>query len=370
MANKKDYYEILGVSKNATEKEIKSAYRKLAMQYHPDRNSAPNAEEKFKEVSEAYEILSDNDKRAKYDRFGHNAFDPNSYSFGDSEDIFKSFFESFSTGFGSGDVFGDIFGSGFGGSSNEYQYGEDLQTAIYLDFNQAIFGTETTLNLDKYESCDFCKGTGAESKNDFSTCYDCNGSGQIKQRIAIFSTIKPCPACRGEGRIIKKSCHKCHGKKTIKSKVLQTIKIMPGVENGDAMKLKGFGNPSPVTGKNNGDLYIVIYVKESKVYKKLNNNDLYIKMPLSIKSIMLEEIIEIPTPYGYKSFKLDNDLNLTEPIILKGCGYPYKNSSQKGNLVVQLDVYIPKLNKEENKQLQKIMADKDDKKRENWLKQF
>ncbi|AZZ65489.1 molecular chaperone DnaJ [Metamycoplasma phocicerebrale] len=371
MSKKRDYYEILGINKNATEKEIKTAYRKLAMQYHPDKNSSPDAEEKFKEISEAYEILSDSDKRAKYDKYGHSAFDPNSYSFGDSEDIFRSFFENFGsgfgTGFGTGDIFGDIFGSF--GNQKQKSYGSDMQMALHLDFNDAIFGTEINLNLEKYEKCDFCNGNGAESKNDIVTCYDCNGTGQVKQRIAIFSTITPCRTCNGQGKIIRNKCHKCNGKKSIKKNIVQKLSIMPGVENGDTIKLQGFGLPSETSGTNNGDLYIVISVKPSKNYKK-QNNDLYITMPLSIKSILLEETIEIPTPYGRKQIKLSNNQSLNEPLVFKNCGYPYKNSSRRGNLIVSLDVYIPKFNKDENKQIKDLMIDKEDKKREDWLKQF
>ncbi|PZW01431.1 molecular chaperone DnaJ [Metamycoplasma auris] len=368
MKNKRDYYEVLGINKNATEKEIKTAYRKLAMQYHPDRNKAPDAEEKFKEISEAYEILSDSQKRAKYDKFGHGAFDPNSYSFGDSEDIFSSFFQSFNSSFSGGSFFDDIFGS-FGGFETETnKRGQDLQLVLNISFEDAIFGREVEIDLDKYDRCDFCNGSGAESPNDIVTCSECHGSGQIKQRIAIFSTIKPCPKCNGTGKKINHVCHKCKGKKILKNTIRQKIKITPGIDNGDSIRLKGMGKPS-ADGSNNGDLYIVFSVATSKMYKK-QNNDLYLIMPLSIKSILCEETISIPTPYGKKEIKLDNKINLNEPIRIKNYGYPYKNSNSRGDLYIRLDLYIPNLNTDEIKQIKKLFENKNDTKREEWLKKF
>lgn len=368
MANKRDYYEILGINKNATEKEIKSAYRKLAMQYHPDRNSAPDAEEKFKEVSEAYEILSDANKRAKYDKFGHSAFDPNSYSFGNSEDIFSSFFESFGSGFSGGSFFDDIFGS-FGGFGNEANArGQDLQLVLNVNFEDAIFGKEVEINLDQYDMCDGCGGSGADSPQDIITCSECHGSGQISKRIAIFSTIKTCPKCNGSGKIINKTCSKCKGKKTTKNQIRKKISIIPGIESGDSIKISGFGKPS-VNGSHVGDLYLVFSVAQSKLYKK-QNNDLFLSMPLSIKSVLLEETISVPTPYGKKQVKLSHNLDLNEPIRIKNCGYPYKNSNSKGDLFIHLDLYIPKLNHHENSQIKELFKDKTDTKREEWLKKF
>lgn len=367
MAKKRDYYEILGIDKSASEKEIKSAYRKLAMQYHPDKNSSPDAEEKFKEISEAYEILSDQNKRSKYDKFGHSAFDPNSYSFGNSEDIFSSFFESFGSGFSGADFFGDIFGS-FNNYEAENKRGLDLQLVLNINFEDAIFGKEVEINLDKYDICDFCNGSGAESKNDIVSCMDCNGSGKVHQRISIFSTIKPCKTCNGLGKTIHKKCHKCNGKKSIKNNVKQRISIIPGVQDGDTIKINGLGKPS-LNWHMPGDLYIVFSINPSKLFKK-NNNDLFITMPLSLKSILLEEKILIPTPYGKTEFKLNHDLKLNEPIKIKNAGYPYKNSNHKGDLYINLDIYIPKLSKEENKQINELFKDKQDAKREEWLKKF
>ncbi|BAP39586.1 molecular chaperone DnaJ [Metamycoplasma canadense] len=368
MSNKRDYYEVLGISKNATEKEIKTAYRKLAMQYHPDKNSAPDAEEKFKEVSEAYEILSDENKRAKYDKFGHNAFDPNGYSFGNSEDIFSSFFENFGSGFSQSGFFDDIFGS-FGGFENQNnKRGYDLQLVLNISFEDAIFGKEVDLKLDRYEPCDFCNGSGAENPNEIVKCNNCHGSGKIQQKIAIFTTVKPCPLCNGQGKRINKSCHQCKGKKSVKKSVNKKIQIIPGVDNGDSIKVSGFGKPSE-NGHIPGDLYIVFSINPSKLYKK-NNNDLFLQMPLSIKSILLEETISIPTPYGFKDFRLDNNLKINEPIKIKNCGYPYKNSNHKGDLYINLDLYIPKLSRDEESAIKNIFKNKNDIKREEWLKKF
>lgn len=368
MSNKRDYYEILGINKNATEKEIKGAYRKLAMQYHPDKNSAPDAEEKFKEVSEAYEILSDPAKREKYDKFGHNAFDPNAYHFGNSEDIFSSFFESFGSGFSGADIFGDIFSSFNNYEDQDNKKGQDLQLVVNINFEDAIFGKTIELNLDKYETCDYCHGTGAESNADIVTCSTCNGAGKIQQRVAIFSTVKTCPTCKGLGKKINKFCHECNGQKTKKVKVTQRVEIPGGVEDGDTIRIKGLGKPSSYTN-NPGDLYLVFSITPSKKYKKINN-DLYIEMPLSIKSYLLEDEIEIPTPYGNKKIKIDHSLKINEPFKVKNCGYPYKNSNYKGDLYIKFDLYMPKLSREENKNLKEIFEDKNDTKREEWLKKF
>ncbi|WP_438340789.1 molecular chaperone DnaJ [Mycoplasma sp. 125] len=368
MMNKRDYYEVLGINKSATEKEIKAAYRKLAMQYHPDKNKNADAEEKFKEISEAYEILSDTNKRAKYDKFGHNAFDANGYQFGDSEDIFRSFFEGFGGGFSGADIFGDIFGSFSNFDESNHQRGQDLQLILNIDFEDALYGKTIDLNLDKYEVCGHCKGSGADTLSDVILCNNCHGSGKIQQRVAIFTTIKPCPVCLGLGKKINKICHQCHGKKTVNSKTIQKINIPVGIEDGDTIRIVGFGKPSS-NGNNIGDLYIVFAIKPSKKYKKINN-DLYIEMPLSIKSLLLEEEINVPTPYGTKKIKLDHSIKINEPFKIKNCGYPYKNSSSKGDLFIKFDLYVPKLSKSDNSQIKEIFKNTSDTKREEWLKKF
>ncbi|WP_412031322.1 molecular chaperone DnaJ [Metamycoplasma buccale] len=363
--NKRDYYEILGISKDATEKDIKSAYRKLAMQYHPDRNKAPDAEEKFKEISEAYEVLSDPDKRAKYDKFGHSAFDQS--SFGYSEDIFADFFKSFkdSFSFDSGNPFEDIFGFS---SRKRNTRGEDLQMNITIDFMDAVHGKNTSLKLNKTEICSNCKGSGAESENDIQTCDRCNGGGQIEQRMGFFSTIRTCNKCGGTGKLIRKICHVCNASGYERKQVIQNVEIPAGIRNGQSLKLNGFGMPS-LNGGKPGDLYIKIIIKSHKYYERIND-DIILNVPISIKSIILEEEVEIPTPYGKTKIKLNKNIKLDGVIKLSGYGFPILNTKHKGDLIVSIKPYIPTFNKNDMNDLTNILNNSKDDTYKKWLDEF
>ncbi|TPR54104.1 molecular chaperone DnaJ [Metamycoplasma neophronis] len=370
MENKKrDYYEVLGISKNATEKEIKSAYRKLAMQYHPDRNKEPGAEEKFKEASEAYEVLSDPEKRKKYDQFGHGAFDQNFFHY--SEDIFSSFFDSFRETFGgfggNGNPFEDIFG--FGGSSRRAKAkGDDLQMRLTIDFNDAIFGKTTQVKLNKTEKCGNCGGSGAESAADLVTCDLCKGSGHIQKSMGFFSTLSECNKCGGAGKIIKNACKTCSGHGYVKKEVLETINIPAGVTSGQTIQLAGYGMPS-TNGGENGDLYIVINVRPDKNFERINN-DIILSVPISIKSIILEEEIEIPTPYGKQKVKLNKNMQLDGIITLQGFGFPIINTKRKGNLIVTIKPYVPEFKKEDKEKLKQIFDNSKDDVYKKWLEKF
>ncbi|ACF07189.1 chaperone protein DnaJ [Metamycoplasma arthritidis] len=364
---KRDYYEVLGVSKNATEKEIKSAYRKLAMQYHPDRNKEQGAEEKFKEATEAYEVLSDAEKRAKYDKYGHGAFDQSSFQYSDDlfGDIFKSFRDSFTSGgFGSG-TFEDLFG--FGRSSRNTR-GEDLESTVTIEFLDAIFGKEVKLKLNKSTICSNCNGSGANSPSDVIVCSKCNGHGQVTKKMGFFSTVTTCPQCGGTGKTIKNVCHVCHGSTYETKQVIETVKIPAGVQNMQRIVVKGYGMPSNHGGKP-GDLYISINIKPHEYYERIND-DIVLTVPVSIKSILLEEEIEIPTPYGRTKIKLKKDTKLDAVIKLSNYGFSILNSKKRGDLVVVLKPYIPSLDKEASEELKIIFAKNEDNQYKKWLDKF
>ncbi|WP_277872279.1 molecular chaperone DnaJ [[Mycoplasma] falconis] len=366
---KRDYYEVLGINKNATDKEIKSAYRKLAMQYHPDRNKEEGAEEKFKEVSEAYEVLSDPEKRKKYDQFGHGAFDQSSFHY--SEDIFNSFFSQFKdafSGFGSFDGFGDIFG--FGGSSRQRRNtkGDDLQMRMSIDFMDSIKGKNAQVRLTKHSKCQTCNGRGAENDSDIVSCDKCHGSGQVKIRSGFFTQVMPCDKCGGYGQIIKKPCKTCSGKGHEQKDVYENINIPAGISSGEAIKMEGFGMPSE-NGGENGDLYIIVNVRADKHFERLNN-DLVLSVPVSIKDIMLGNKITIPTPYGNEEIQLKPDMKLDSILTLKGLGVPYRGTNKKGNLIITLKPYIPKMKNESKEKIAEIFDNTNNDEYKKWLETF
>lgn len=363
---KRDYYEVLGVSKDASEKDIKSAYRKLAMQYHPDRNKEPGAEEKFKEATEAYEVLSDPEKRAKYNKYGHGAFDQSSFQYSEDifGDIFKTFRDSFGGGFGSG-TFEDLFG--FGGHSRSTR-GDDLESSVTIDFLDAVFGKDIQLKLNKSTICSNCNGSGADSPSDIVVCSKCGGSGQVTRKMGFISAVTTCPQCAGSGKSIKKVCHVCHGSAYETKQVVETIKIPAGVQNMQRIIVKGYGMPSNRGGKP-GDLYITINIKPHKYYERVND-DIVLSVPVSIKSILLEEEIEIPSPYGKVKLKLKKDTKLDAIIKIANHGFTILNSKKKGDLVVVLKPYIPDLDKASSEELKTIFAKNDDNEYKKWLDKF
>ncbi|RMA77459.1 molecular chaperone DnaJ [Metamycoplasma subdolum] len=362
---KRDYYEVLGISKDATEKEIKSAYRKLAMQYHPDRNKEPDAEEKFKEVSEAYEVLSDASKREKYDKFGHQAFDPNSFHY--SEDIFSDFFKQFQDAFDGGGFggFGDFFG--FNSSNSQYENsGKDLQMTLTIDFLEACKGASKTIKIKKYELCSHCKGTLADSPSDIKKCSTCRGSGKIQKSLGFFSTVMMCSTCNGTGKEILKTCHLCRGKGHLVEDVEKTIDIPAGIIEGQSLRLAGWGIPSK---NSEGDLYILIQIKSHPFYQRLGN-DIGLSVPISIVDILLEKEIEIPTPWGNKKVKLKKNMPLNGSIRLDNYGFSILHSSKKGALIVSFNPYMPKVDKETQEKLNNIFANIKDEEYLKWLKKF
>lgn len=358
--NKKDYYEVLGVSKNATDAEIKSAFRKLAKKYHPDVSKEANAAEKFKEAQEAYSVLSDKDKRSKYDQFGHAAFDGNG-----------GFGGGFSGGFGfddidASDILRDIFGNGFGfntGSSffggggsrkNRATKGPDLNVIFEMSFEEAAFGTETTINLDIMDNCDNCDGHGGTG---VKTCPDCSGSGYIKEQqrsiLGAFVTQRTCPTCNGTGETYTTKCTSCKGtgKKKVKKNII--VKVPAGVDTGDHLRVAGKG-PAGENGGPNGDVYIEIKVKEHELFRR-DDNDLFITLPLTITEAVLGCKKEVPTLEGNVILSVPAGSQSGEKHRIKGKGLKSPAKRGTGDLYVILKVVTPtKLDRKQKKLLEEL----------------
>lgn len=347
-----DYYEILGVEKNASKDEIKKAFRTLARKYHPDVNKEPDAEEKFKQIGKAYEILSDDEKRSVYDRYGEDGVQQQGYSsqfdfgFGGLDEIFSSFFGDF----------------GFGGrpkDPNAPRRGDDLRLDLQIEFDDAYHGTDKEIEVNHLETCTACNGTGAEPGTQKTSCPTCGGSGQVKHitrtPLGNFSQISTCPKCQGTGSVIQTPCNKCHGSGQIDVKKKFTLHIPAGIETGIKMRVSSGGNAG-INGGDSGDLYVVIHVKTHPVFKRDGVN-LYINQPVSVAQATLGDTLTIPTPIGEAPLKLHSGSQHNEVFKIKDEGMPYiNNPKQKGDLFVQLNVTIPKnLSKEEQKLYQQIL---------------
>jgi len=357
MASKRDYYEILGISKGATEDEIKKAYRKMAVKWHPDKNPGnKDAEEKFKELGEAYEVLSDPDKRAAYDRFGHQAFEQGSGfpggatgaggGFHDPFDIFREVF-----GGGGGGVFGDIFGEAFGGGRGPSGQGADLRYDLEISLEEAVRGTEKEIAIRKPQRCEECDGKGAAPGSRIVTCSTCGGRGQVSVSRGFFSMTQTCPTCQGSGQSIEKPCPVCNGEgrheKTSKIK----IKIPAGVDTGSRLRSPGQGEAG-VRGAPPGDLYIVIHLKAHPVFER-HDNDLYCEMPISFVKATLGGALEVPTLDGKLSIKIPAGTPSGKIFRLKGKGVPDLRSAAAGDLNVRVYVEVPKkLNSEQRQRLE------------------
>ncbi len=364
MADKRDYYEVLGVDKNASTDEIKSAFRKKAKQYHPDLNKDdPTAADKFKEAQEAYEVLSDDSKRKMYDQYGHAGVN-NSYAGGGSG--FGGFDAS---SFDFGDIFDSFFGgtntSGFSGFSNfggqtssrsRAVRGSDVLMRMNLDFDEAVFGTEKKFNLDVVEECEECHGKGGFDPKD---CETCHGTGTItSQRQTIlgsFLSKTPCPDCHGLGKIYKRKCSECNGKGKIKKNKRITINIPAGVATGDRQRLSGKGNPGS-NGGENGDLYIEYIVAEHDYYVR-DNDDIYLEVPLTITEAILGCKKEIPTLYGNVKLTVPAGTDSGEKQKIRGKGVNNEYRRHKGDMYVIFKVYTPKKLTREQKDLITRLSD-------------
>ena len=354
--NKRDYYEVLGVSKTADEKEIKSAFRKLAKKYHPDVSKEPDAAEKFKEAQEAYAVLSDESKRKQYDQFGHAAFDQMN---GGAGFDFSDF--DFS------DIFGDLFGSAFGGGFGSFggfgggssgrsraRRGSDRLMRVDLSFEDAVFGCKKKINVDVYEECDECSGKGGKNEK---TCSTCHGSGTVTSQqntlFGAFMTRTTCPDCNGKGKTYSSICSHCRGTGKVKENKTLEVKVPAGVDTGNQLRLAGKGD-SGTNGGPNGDLYLEFRVKDHELYER-DGNDIYLELPITITEAVLGCKREIPTLYGNVKLSIEAGANTGDKHRLKGKGVEDLHSGSKGNMYVIINVVIPeKIDKKQKKLFEEL----------------
>lgn len=364
--NKKDYYEILGVSKDADAKEIKKAYRQLAMKYHPDKNSSADAEEKFKEINEANECLSDPERRRRYDSFGHDD---------------QSFNSAGGAGFsqaGFGDFFNDIFGgfNPFGGGHQAKRQnksaktkGSNLQAKIEITFLDSVLGKEFTEKLTKYVVCDKCSGSGAFSKSDVSKCDTCNGTGEQTRRIQTpFGQMVEqvtCRSCNGEGKIILKKCSSCYGNGIVKTVSSPNIQIPGGIKEGQTLIIKGYGAPGK-NGGESGDLILIVSVKKHNYYTR-SGDDILLDFPISFTSIINEEKVKIPTPYGVEEITLKHEMKSGTIINIKKRGFKNLETGYYGDLKLNVLIFVPKLKEKERDEIARVLRSFKNKSHDEWV---
>ena len=362
MAEKRDYYEVLGLSKGAGEAEIKKAYRSLAKKYHPDMNPGDaEAEAKFKEINEAYAVLSDADKKAKYDQFGHAAFDPTAGGAGGG-------YGGFGGGFGDfgdlGDIFGSFFGGGFGGGSSARRNGpvrgDDIGARVSVSFEEAVFGIKKDISFNRIQKCADCSGSGAAKGTKAETCSACGGSGQrrITQRIGgmAFQSTTSCDSCRGTGKIIKTPCTNCRGTGYVKVNKKLSVNIPAGIDDGERIALRGQG----CDGRNGGpagDLIITVSVKKHAIFER-DGYDIYCEVPITVAEATLGAEIDIPTLEGNQKFTIPEGTQQGTHFTLKQKGIPYiNNSNRRGDLIFAVNVEIPKGLSEKQKEHMRAFAD-------------
>jgi len=332
MSNKRDYYEVLGVHRNASDEELKSVYRKLALKYHPDRNpDDKDAEEKFKEAAEAYEVLRDREKRSLYDQFGHAGLERTGFSgFGGFEDIFSSF----------GDIFEDFFGFGTRGRSrSRAQRGSDLRYDLTLSFMHAAFGTETEIDVSKLETCSECGGNGCEQGHQPESCRQCGGSGQISRTQGFFTVRTSCPVCRGNGRVIARPCPKCRGNGQMQVSKRVSVKIPAGVDNGSRLRLSGEGEAG-LYGGPAGDLYVFIHVQPHEFFER-RDNDIICQASISFVQAALGDRITIPTLDGSKILEIPKGTQPGDVLYFHGEGIPSLRTRKRGDQIIQVMIKTP-----------------------------
>jgi len=333
--SKRDFYEVLGVDKNADEREIKKAYRKLAMKYHPDRNSDdPDAEEKFKEASMAYEVLSDKDKRSAYDRMGHAAFENGMGGGGLGGAGAGNFQDICGDSFGN---LGDIFGQSRGGGRQ--RRGSDLRYVIELTLEEAVRGCKKESSFTAPAPCETCDGKGAKNASDIQTCSTCNGHGQVRMQQGFFAVQQTCPNCGGSGQEIKNPCNDCHGSGVKEKSRTLEVSIPAGVDDGDRVRLAGEGEAGG-SGVQNGDLYVEVRVKEHPVFKR-QGADLYMDVPVSITDAALGKEVEIPTLDGKVKIKVAEGTQSGKLLRVRGKGVTPVRTTMKGDLICRIMVETP-----------------------------
>ncbi len=342
---KRDYYQVLGVNKSASDAELKKAYRRLALQFHPDKNpDDPHAEEKFKEAAEAYSVLSDSEKRASYDRFGHAGV--SGAGFGGGAQGYSNFDDIFDL-FGFGDMFGQR------ARPNSAQRGSDFRYDLEITLEQAATGKEEKLKIPRPEHCDECKGTGAEKGTSPINCSGCLGSGQVRYQQGFFSVMRTCTTCRGTGRIVKSPCKKCRGEGKVEREKILDVKIPAGVETGSRLRISGEGEVG-TNGGPNGDLYVVIHVAEHETFERQGSN-LYTSFPISFAQAALGTEAVVKTLDGEESLNIPAGTQTGTVFRIKGHGMPILGGRGKGDLFVSVSVVTPKtLTREQRKILEQL----------------
>jgi molecular chaperone DnaJ len=328
--SKRDYYETLGVSQDASEKEVKKAYKKLAMKYHPDRTAGDKAkEETFKEVKEAYEILNDDQKRAAYDQYGHAAFEQGGHGGGGGGGFGQDF----------GDIFGDIFGGGGGRGRQRQQRGSDLRYNVELSLEDAVKGKSLEIKVPTYVNCEPCDGSGAKPGTSAKTCSTCHGHGQVQMRQGLFAVQQTCPTCGGSGKVITDKCASCYGEGRVKKNKTLSVKIPAGVDTGDRIRLSGEGEAGE-NGAPAGDLYVQVNVREHEIFVR-DENHLYCEVPISFIAAALGGEIEVPTLGGKVKLKVPKETQTGKMFRLRGKGVKSVRSSTTGDLMCKVVIETP-----------------------------
>jgi molecular chaperone DnaJ len=347
---KRDYYEVLCVTRTCTATELKSSFRKLALQFHPDKNpDDKKAEEAFKELSEAYEVLSDPEKRARYDRFGHQApggFGPSPFDAGFGGANINDIFEG---------IFGDIFGGGGRRGRSSRQRGRDLRYNLETTFQEAAFGTEAKVKIPRHTNCDTCHGSGAKPGTGPKTCPACNGTGELRLTQGFFQIARPCNQCGGAGKVITDPCAACRGAGKVEEESVLTVKVPPGVDTGTRLKLTGEGDPGEHGGPP-GDLYVVVHIQEHPIFIR-EDTEVICEVPIGFTQAALGATIEVPTLDGKVKMKIPSGTQSGKVFRLRGKGIPHLNGYQRGDQHVRVTVEVPeKLTRKQRELLEQFAA--------------
>jgi molecular chaperone DnaJ len=357
MTKKRDYYEVLSVTRAASEEEIKRAYRKLAVKFHPDKNpDDAHAEEKFKELGEAYDVLMDADKRAAYDRFGHAAFAQGTAGpAGGFHDPFDIFREVFGASGGAGGIFETFFGSGRSTDREGRQRGSDLRYDMQITLEEAAFGVEKEIEVRKLDTCPTCRGKGAEAGSRTINCPTCGGHGQVVSSRGFFQVSQTCPRCRGVGQIIEKPCHVCAGEGRVEKNSRIKLKIPPGISDGSRLRTSGNGEAG-IRGGPAGDLYVVVHVKEHPIFQREEDN-LYCEVPIAFSVAALGGEVAVPTLEGKANLRVPAGTQSGQVFKLRGKGVANVNGHGQGDLLARLLVEVPtRLNNEQRQKLEEFSA--------------
>ncbi len=351
--SKRDYYEVLGISRNASEEDIKKAFRKLALEYHPDRNRSEGAESRFKEVNEAYQVLSDSSKRAKYDRFGHDAVGPNG----------GRGFDGFDSAGGFGDIFDTFFGSGFGDVTgtrrNAPRRGNDMQAHLSITFEEAVFGVEKDVEIARIDVCSRCRGTRSEPDTVTTVCDNCNGSGQVRRShqgfFDRFVQITPCSVCSGEGKIITSPCAQCNGAGRERRQRRLVVTIPAGIDDNTQIRLNQEGEAG-FNGGRPGDLYVVLSVQPHELFER-HGADIHYHLPITIPQAALGASLKVPTLSDDEKVVIEPGTQPGDKIRMRNKGIPHLRGSQRGDQIVTIDVEIPTSLNDEQRKLMTALAE-------------